>query len=77
MPNAAAQVSADLPSSSPMLSNSYPYTLPDVARFLNVSESSVRRWIKSGELPAIRVGPGGRYRITRAAVVAQMAVVER
>jgi excisionase family DNA binding protein len=38
-------------------------TLPEVADLLHVSEASVRRWIKAGRLPAIRVGPGGRFRV--------------
>ena len=49
--------------------NRYAYTLPEVARQLRVSESSVRRWIKSGDLHAVRIGPGGRYRISAQAVV--------
>ena len=31
-------------------------TIPDVAEFCRVSERTVRRWIKAGELPAIRLG---------------------
>ena len=38
-------------------------SLPQAARELGVCESSVRRWIKAGELPAVMVGPGRRYRI--------------
>lgn len=48
--------------------NRYAYTLPEVARRLHVSESSIRRWIRTGDLPATRIGPGGRYRISAAAV---------
>lgn len=39
-------------------------TIPDVARILKMSEKSVRRYIKSGELIAYEIG--GKYRISRA-----------
>lgn len=61
------------PSTSVVPRNRYAFTLPEVARRLNVSESSVRRWIKSGDLSATRVGPGGRFRISQAA----LATLER
>jgi excisionase family DNA binding protein len=38
-------------------------SLPQAARELGVAESSIRRWIRSGELFAVKVGPGRRYRI--------------
>ncbi len=38
-------------------------TIPDVAEFCRVSTRSVRRWIKAGELPAIRLGR--QWRIVR------------
>lgn len=56
------------PVSTPGLPANTYLSLPGVARRLSVSESSVRRWIKSGDLPAKRVGPGGRYRISSDAV---------
>jgi excisionase family DNA binding protein len=37
------------------------YNLEDVAERLQVSERTVRRWIKLGELPAYK--PGREYRI--------------
>jgi excisionase family DNA binding protein len=37
------------------------YTIPEVARILRVSDQSVRRWIKAGELRATK--PGKEYRI--------------
>jgi excisionase family DNA binding protein len=40
------------------------YTIPEVARILRVSDQSVRRWIKAGELPATK--PGKEYRIGHA-----------
>jgi excisionase family DNA binding protein len=40
-----------------------PLSLPQVARELNVSDASVRRWIRLGLLPANVVGPGKRYRV--------------
>jgi excisionase family DNA binding protein len=51
------------PATASLPRNSYALTLPEAARQLNVSESSIRRWIQAGTLPAHRVGPGGRYRI--------------
>lgn len=38
-------------------------TLQDVAHIANVSEMTVRRWIKTGQLAATQLG--GRYRVTR------------
>jgi excisionase family DNA binding protein len=45
-------------------------TIPELARFLSVSEKTVRRRILAGELEAVRVGrdPRAPYRIDRAAV---------
>lgn len=39
-------------------------TVEDVARRLNTSEASVRRWLRNGELIGIQVG--GEWRIERA-----------
>lgn len=39
-------------------------SIPEVAVAFDVSESSVRRWVKSGRLKAIRL-PSGRRRIRR------------
>jgi PTS system nitrogen regulatory IIA component len=39
-------------------------TVRDVARFLNVTENAVYRWISDGDLPAEQVG--GQYRFNRA-----------
>ncbi len=38
-------------------------TLQDVARQLSVNEKTIRRWIQSGELPAIEIAR--KYRIRR------------
>ena len=38
-------------------------SLQEVAQQTGMSEKTIRRWIKSGELPAIELG--GRYRIAR------------
>ena len=38
-------------------------TLREAADAVRVSPDCMRRWIKIGIVPAIRVGPGGRYRI--------------
>lgn len=39
----------------------------EVAEILNVSRSSVLRWIERGDIPAVQL-PSGRYRVPRAAV---------
>ncbi|MDP8225135.1 MAG: CTP synthase (glutamine hydrolyzing) [Candidatus Lernaella stagnicola] len=39
-------------------------TLEDVAERLKVSISTVRRWVKSGDLKALKVGNRGQYRIS-------------
>jgi excisionase family DNA binding protein len=42
-------------------------TVQDITRELKVHEETVRRWIRSGELPAILLGSNkGGYRIKRA-----------
>ncbi|GIE95842.1 helix-turn-helix domain-containing protein [Paractinoplanes rishiriensis] len=40
--------------------------LSDVAAELNVSDSQVYHMVRSGELPAIKVGGRGQWRIERA-----------
>jgi len=40
-------------------------TLEDVAERLKISVSTVRRWVKSGELKAFKVGNRGQYRINQ------------
>jgi excisionase family DNA binding protein len=35
----------------------------EIAKILEVGDTSVRRWISQGKLPAIRTG-GGQYRIS-------------
>jgi nitrogen PTS system EIIA component len=42
-------------------------TVRDVAKFLNVSDKSIYRWIEQGEMPACRVG--GLYRFSRAEIL--------
>jgi len=47
-----------------------PYlSIPEAALALDVSASSVRRWVKSGRLRAVRL-PSGRKRILREDVAA-------
>ena len=40
-------------------------TLADTAELLNISTKQAYALVHSGELPAIRVGAGGRWRIER------------
>ena len=47
------------------------FTVPELAAILNVSPSSVRSWIHSGQLPAFDAGR--TYRLTGADVNAFMA----
>ena len=41
-------------------------TLSDTAELLNVSATQVNELVRSGELPAIRVGSHGHWRVDRA-----------
>jgi len=40
-------------------------TLADTAELLNVSMSQAYALVRSGELPAIKIGAGGRWRVER------------
>jgi excisionase family DNA binding protein len=40
---------------------------PEAAAILGVTDGSVRLWIQSGRLPAVRL-PGGRYKLSRRAI---------
>jgi excisionase family DNA binding protein len=40
-------------------------TLADTAEVLNVSASQVYALVRSGELPAIKIGGGGHWRVER------------
>lgn len=42
------------------------YTLQQVADLVQSHHMTVRRWIKTGKLPAYRVGQDGRFRIAGA-----------
>jgi excisionase family DNA binding protein len=39
------------------------YTVKDIADMFQVAETTVRHWIRTGELPAIAIGKG--WRVTR------------
>jgi excisionase family DNA binding protein len=39
-------------------------SLQDVAQQTGMSEATVRRWVRAGQLPAVELG--GRYRISQA-----------
>lgn len=38
-------------------------TLRDVAESMKVSETTVRRWVRAGSLPAYKVGKRGQLRV--------------
>lgn len=38
-------------------------TLRQAAIYLGVHDNTIRRWIKMGTLPALRVGAGGHFRV--------------
>jgi excisionase family DNA binding protein len=40
-------------------------TLPDVAEILNISASQTYALVRSGELPAIKIGGRGQWRVER------------
>ena len=42
--------------------------LSDVATELNVSDSQIYHMVRSGELPAIKIGGRGQWRVERAAL---------
>jgi excisionase family DNA binding protein len=50
-----------------MLAHPTYLSVPEAAVLLNVSETSVRRWVKSGRLRAITL-PSGRRKVHRAEV---------
>jgi len=39
------------------------YTPDQVAEILQVSVPTVKRWLLAGELPGIKIGPGGHWRV--------------
>ena len=47
-------------------------TIPEVAKFLKLSEATIRRWIKSGKLPAFQIGR--KYRIRKSDIVKRFEV---
>jgi excisionase family DNA binding protein len=49
------------------------YTVQDLVEELQVHEQTVRRWIKSGELPAYALGDRAGYRVAREDVEAFLA----
>jgi len=46
-------------------------TTGEAAAIFNVDPDSILRWIKSGDIPAIRT-PGGHYRINRSVFLTKM-----
>lgn len=52
-------------------------TIPEAAAALRVSETTVRRLIRSGELRAAKIGRGrGTYRLTKPALVEWLRQLE-
>lgn len=47
----------------------------EVAQLLGVHESTVKRWIHRGWLPAVRFGPAGTWRVDRHALSRQIAAI--
>ena len=41
--------------------NQFLYGRHQIARYLNVSPTTVSRWIKNGSLPVVRMTPNGAY----------------
>jgi len=39
------------------------YTPQQVANILQVSVPTIKRWLLSGELPGLKIGPGGQWRV--------------
>lgn len=39
------------------------YTPDQVAEILQVSVPTIKRWLLSGELPGLKIGPAGQWRV--------------
>jgi excisionase family DNA binding protein len=52
---------------STKMPNEVLYTVEDIARLLSVHPETVRKWIKAGELRAIKLGGPAGYRISQSA----------
>ena len=39
------------------------YTPDQVAKILQVSVPTIKRWLLSGELPGLKIGPAGQWRV--------------
>ena len=48
-------------------------TVADTAEILNISVTSAYALVRSGELPAIRIGTGGQWRVEAASIDAFIA----
>ncbi|MBI4846928.1 MAG: helix-turn-helix domain-containing protein [Candidatus Omnitrophica bacterium] len=48
-----------------MIKNKAMLTLKEVAAYLDVSPTSIYRYVKQGKIPAIRVGNQWRFRTTK------------
>jgi excisionase family DNA binding protein len=46
-------------------------TLPQAAALLNVSDRTIRRWLKADKIPYVQL-PGGDYRIPQGALLASL-----
>ena len=50
-------------------------TVQEAAALLRVEPITIRRWIKSGHLPAFQLRPSGHYRISRSRITEMMGSV--
>jgi excisionase family DNA binding protein len=59
-----------------MTSRARLYNLTEAAAELRLHPNTIRRWVRSGRLPAIRVGPQGRFRVASTDLQEMVQVVE-
>lgn len=64
-PSHAAHMSVREPAERERVGESRFLTLQDVATYLNVSEPQVYALVRSGDLPAIKIGGRGVWRVDR------------
>ena len=50
------------------MANETLYTVEEIAKLLSVHPETIRKWIKSGEMRAIKLGGPAGYRISQSAL---------